>query len=629
MAARLPLLPSPAVTTPFIRRWVIFPLAALAIPGIGLAGYLLSEAIGLRTQAETGARQLELHARAVESELDKYTYLPSLLELDRGVRDLLARPATEAQDTVSDYLTGLQARSGSRAIFLMNLQGRVIASSNWRDPDSFIGEDLAFRPYFKDAAQGRPGRYYGVGSTTGEAGYFLAHGLRDHGELIGVAVVKVRLDALEARWQRARLEAFVSDENGIIILSSDATRRLKSLAPLDAEHRERLARSLQYYWAPLSELQPLEREPLGAGVERLTLGRDDGDGKVRPARYLAQSLPITDTRWQMTLLTPLKDQRRESVIHGILAAVAFALLAILLIARNERRKVIAARLAAREALEAANSLLEKRIAERTQDLRNSNERLKEQIRERRQAEQTLRRAQDDLVKAGKLAAIGQMSTSIAHELNQPLAALRTLSGNTIRFLERGRLDVASTNLRTINDLVDRLGRIIASLRAFARGGEHSGRAQVSSAVEAALGVLEQRLQARPLELACEVAPVEVGIDQTRLEQILINLLGNALDALEGSAAPRITVTGQVVEDGYQLTVSDNGPGIDASSRAHLFEPFFTTKPGEHGLGLGLTLSAQLAAAAGGQLGVDTRVTSGAGFILTLPLYEPRIGSVVS
>ncbi len=159
----------------------------------------------------------------------------------------------------------------------------------------------------------------------------------------------------------------------------------------------------------------------------------------------------------------------------MLVAVACALVTFLLIAWNERRKVISTRLAAREALQAANNELERKIAERTEHLRASNERLKAQIRERRQAEDTLRRAQDELVQAGKLAAIGQMSTSIAHELNQPLAALRTLSGNTVRFLERGALDTASTNLRTINDLVDRMGRITASLRAFARRGDDQAR----------------------------------------------------------------------------------------------------------------------------------------------------------
>lgn len=226
--------------------------------------------------------------------------------------------------------------------------------------------------------RGEPGRFYGIGSTTGEAGYYLAHGLEEHGKIIGVAVIKVRLDTLEERWQRARLEAFVSDENGIIILSSDPARRLKSVRPLTPQIKERLARSLQYYWWPLNELQPLARETLADGVEKLTFpaNSETAHGKQHEVAYLAQTRRLADTPWHFTLLTPLQDLRRESMVQGVLVGVAFALLAILGIAWNERRKVIATRLAAREALEAANNQLERRIAERTADLRASNERLK-------------------------------------------------------------------------------------------------------------------------------------------------------------------------------------------------------------------------------------------------------------
>ncbi len=161
------------------------------------------------------------------------------------------------------------------------------------------------------------------------------------------------------------------------------------------------------------------------------------------------------------------------------------------------QECIATRLAAREALRKANNQLERGLPNAPHDLRASNERLKRQIRERRQAEETLRRAQDELVQAGKLAAIGQMSTSIAHELNQPLAALRTLSGNTVRFLERGQLDVASTNLKTINELIDRMGRITASLRSFARRGDDKGQASLGKAVDAALQLLGGAWKARP------------------------------------------------------------------------------------------------------------------------------------
>ncbi|VVN07453.1 C4-dicarboxylate transport sensor protein DctB [Pseudomonas fluorescens] len=614
--------PSLAVKPRLIRHLFLPPLVIALMIGLGYVGYWVSEHYGIRSLSENGQRQLELHARAVESEISKYTYLPSLLELESSVSDLLAEPSAANRQTVNEYLEGLNRRSRSRAIYVMDTTGRVMASSNWRDFDSYLGEDLSFRAYFQDAVRGQPGRFYGIGSTNGEPGYYLAHGLEEQGKIIGVAVVKVRLEAMEERWQRARLEAFVSDENGIIILSSDPARRLKSVIPLSDETKEKLARSLQYYWFPLNELQPLAREKLAEGVEKLTFpANSEVESEVEDISYLSQTRPLSDTPWNFTLLTPLQDLRREAINQGILVAVAFALVAFLLIAWNERRKVIATRLAAREALQQANNQLERRITERTSDLRASNDRLKSQIRERRQAEETLRRAQDELVQAGKLAAIGQMSTSIAHELNQPLAALRTLSGNTVRFLERGQLDVASTNLRTINELIDRMGRITASLRSFARRGDDKGQASLGKAVEAAVQLLGSRIEIAHLQVHRNFTDVQVQIDQTRLEQILVNLIGNALDAMQAQAMPELWLEGDMLNDKYRLSVRDNGHGIDAEARKHLFEPFFTTKPGEQGLGLGLTLSASLAAATGGHLGVEHPSSGGTTFVLSLPLVS--------
>ncbi|MFS0828277.1 two-component sensor histidine kinase AauS [Pseudomonas phoenicis] len=614
----------PAVKSRLLRQLLIPPLIILLMLGFGVIAYLISENNGIRVLSENGERQLELHARTVESEISKYTYLPSLLELENSVSRLLTDPDATDRQAVNEYLEGMKRRSNGRVIFVLDTQGRVQATSNWRDADSFLGEDLAFRPYFQDAVRGKPGRFYGIGSTTGEAGYYLAHGLEEHGKIVGVAVVKVRLDTLEERWQRARLEAFVSDENGIIILSSDPTRRLKSLQPLTPQVKERLARSLQYYWWPINELQPLDREALGDGVEKLTFpAHDETDpGGPEAVSYLSQTRRLADTPWHFTLLTPLQDLRRESMVQGALVAFAFALLTILGIAWNERRKVIATRLAAREALQEANNQLERRITERTADLRASNERLKGQIRERRHAEQTLRQAQDELVQAGKLAAIGQMSTSIAHELNQPLAALRTLSGNTVRFLERGAMDVASTNLRTMNDLIDRMGRITASLRSFARRGDDSGQASLCKAVDACQQLLAARLSSSGLRVHRDFDEQRLAIDQTRLEQILANLISNALDATGDRERPTLWLEGELQGDKYRLQVRDNGHGIDPEMRKRLFEPFFTTKPGEHGLGLGLTLSASLAAAAKGSLSVEHPPEGGSAFVLLLPLVTP-------
>ncbi|CAD5108950.1 sensor histidine kinase [Zestomonas carbonaria] len=616
-------LPIPPIVKPRLLRHLLLPLPIILLMlACGYAAYYLSEQIGIRALADTGERQLELHARAVESEISTHTYLPSLLELEASVTRLLVMPTEYRRERVNVYLEGLNQRSGSRAIYVLDTNGRVLATSNWRDADSFQGEDLSFRAYFRDAMAGKPGRFYGVGTTTGEPGYYLAHGLRHHDRIIGVAVVKIRLDPLERRWERARLEAFVSDENGIIILSSDPARRLKAVRPLDEATRTRLASSLQYHWTRLDELQPIDRRPFGR-AELLSLpSQDPAGGGARPIRYLAQSLPLNDSAWTFNLLTPVQDVRREAISHGMLAAVAFALLAFLLIAWNERRKVLATRLAAREALQQANNQLERKIAERTADLRASNERLRGQIRERRLAEETLRKTQDDLIQAGKLAVIGQMSTSIAHELNQPLAALRTLAGNSVRFLQRGNLETTSSNLQTINELVDHMGRITASLRAFARRSDDTGEARLGKAVDAALFLLHPRLERTPLNIHRDFADVRLAIDQTRLEQILVNLIVNAIDAMAAQRDRQLWLEGRADEDRYLLTVRDNGPGIPPALRTHLFEPFFTTKPGEQGLGLGLTLSASLAAAAGGNLSVRHPDEGGTAFVLSLQSLAP-------
>ncbi|MFN9586227.1 MAG: ATP-binding protein [Pseudomonadaceae bacterium] len=617
-------LPAPSradltVNPRLLRHLSLILLFLLLVLGCGYAAYHISDRAGIRALAENGERQLELNARAVESEITKYTYLPSLLELEGNVSRLLLAPTAYRRHHVNMYLQGLNERSGSLAIYVLDLDGRVIATSNWDEADSYLGEDLSFRAYYQDAIKGRPGRFYGIGSTTGEPGYYLAHGLREGKRIIGVAVVKVRLDALEERWQRALLEAYVSDENGIIILASDPMVRLKSVRPLDDATKEHLARSLQYHWAALEELQLFNRSPLDEGIEQVSFATAGA-----PANYLLQTRRLEDTPWHLTLLSPLQEQRSAAMSHGMLAAVAAALLAFLLIAWNERRKVIATRLAAREALQAANDELERKITERTADLQASNERLQAEVRERQQAETTLRQAQDELVQAGKLAVIGQMSTSIAHELNQPLAALRTLSANAVRFLQRGALDVASSNLQNIAELVDRMGKITGSLRAFARRSGDQGEASLQQAVDAALLLLHPRLQRTRVQIHHAFTETRLNIEQIRLEQILVNLISNALDALQPQTDRQIWLSGSREAEHYQLEVRDNGPGITPETRAHLFEPFFTTKPGEQGLGLGLTLSASLAAAAGGSLTVRHPEEGGTAFVLSLPYpREPQ------
>lgn len=262
--------------------------------------------------------------------------------------------------------------------------------------------------------------------------------------------------------------------------------------------------------------------------------------------------------------------------------------------------------------------------ERTADLSATNQLLQDEISERIRAERTLRAAQDELVQAGKLAVIGQLSTGIAHELNQPLAALRTLSGNGVRFLERGDLDTTRTNLERIAQLVDRMGLITGQLRTFAR--KSSGQLQPVSlqrALDNTLALLEPRLSEAHAEIRrhCpEPGPVAL-CDINRLEQVLINLIGNALDAMHGQLTPCIEISCESVGRQARLTVRDFGPGLDEEAISHLFEPFFTTKEAGVGLGLGLTISAGIIRDFGGTLKGANHPGGGAIFTLEIELSE--------
>jgi len=159
-----------------LLRQLPIALGLLALVALsGFAAYRVALRLGLADLQATGLHRLDLYSTSLEREIGKYAFLPGTLALERDALDLLQRPGDAAQaQRVNRYLEALNERAGTLSIYLLGRDGRVLAASNWRRSDSFVGEDLSFRPYFRDALGTGSGRFFGIGTTRGEPGYYLA-----------------------------------------------------------------------------------------------------------------------------------------------------------------------------------------------------------------------------------------------------------------------------------------------------------------------------------------------------------------------------------------------------------------------------------------------------------------------
>ncbi|MGE5517528.1 MAG: sensor histidine kinase [Bacteroidota bacterium] len=580
-------------------------VAALALIA-GIAGYRVSEGMGLAELQATGRHRLDLYTASLEREIEKYAYFPATVGLERDVVFLLTRGGDFLSHSVNLYLEQLNSRAGTLSIYVLDMEGRVVAASNWNRPDSFVGENLSYRPYFKDAAAGRSSRFFGVGTTRSEPGYYLSAPLMDGRQQVGVAVVKVSLEQLEQSWATVEAPVLVADENGVVILASVPSWKFTTLAPLDDEARRQFDASLQYNGRPLRPLGMAAVRRVGDGAEMVRLVRPPAEmPAVFPVTggFLAQKAPLAGTPWTLTVLSPVKQVSSMAWTRAALASIGSAFVCILLVTWNLRRRHLRDRLRAREALQRAHDDLERKVEERTR---------------------TLREAQDELVHAGKLAVIGQLSAGLAHELNQPLAALRTLSGNAVKFMQRGDLDAAQGNLDRIGQLVDGMGALTSQLKSFARKSSGAPRpVVVRRAIDNALFLLDRRLRQAGIDVRVELEAEDLVAlcDANRLDQVLVNLIGNALDAMDGLAAPVLRLGGRRDGDRVLIQVRDSGPGLPDEVLARLFEPFFTTKESGSGLGLGLAISAGIVRDFGGVLTGANHPDGGALFTVDIPAAE--------
>ncbi|WP_312477645.1 sensor histidine kinase [Stutzerimonas nitrititolerans] len=593
-----------APVTPRRPRWRNLALLALLLAPLLWPLQQLAERYYSNELIEQNRQTLDLYVANLLGILSRYEVLPRILGDLPALRAALHGAEEPAvRDSANRLLKKLHRQTGADVIYLMDLEGTTLASSNWDDPDSFVGRNFAFRPYFRQAmeGQGRLGRFFGLGNTSGKRGYYFGAAVYDDEKAIGVLVVKVDLDHTETLWGNTPERLLVTDNFGVVILTSQPEWRFRATRGLEEDEREQIR-----FDQPYTTLNP----------RHLTLDIDS---------WLIQSRELKEIDWTVRILAPVSLVERP--VRTVVAIGAATLLALLLwigLLMQRRRHFIE-----RLALDTlARQQLEQRVQERTRDLEALNRRLKVEVLEREQAQQELVRAQDELLQAGKLSALGTMSASISHELNQPLGAIRSYADNAGVLLDQQRNEEARDNLKLISELTARMASIIAHLRAFARRDRHAPeRVALQPALDDALALLAKRRQALGVELIRDLpeATLWVQAGETRLRQILSNLLANALDALkERPPERRIWLRAERNEDGVLLTLRDNGPGFSTEALQRAREPFFTTKTSTQGLGLGLAICDTLARALDGELTLANHPEGGAQLCLYLRSADPGV-----
>ncbi|WP_093115433.1 sensor histidine kinase [Salinihabitans flavidus] len=561
---------------------------ALALAGLflllGLGLYHLSAAwfrAGETTRAEG---RLSLYRASTQAEIDRFSHLTFVLARDPFV--LAALPG-DGRETLNRRFAAVADRAGLEAVYLMDTTGLTIAANNAGQPGSFVGQNYAFRPYFKEAMAGRQGRFYGIGATTGRPGYFMAEAVTTpSGETLGVVAIKLDLGKLERSWQDSGEQVLLSNADGVVLLASDPDWRYRSLSGLSAAQRAEIARAQQFSDLPLDPLdwRPLPGNRADIGAERqihLTSAALPHGWRLH---YFASESPVRTRAWLAV------------VIAAVIAAIA------VLVAQSRRSARIGAALRRSEAEEA--------------DLRQANARLAVEIEERRAAEARLERTRDELARASRLAALGRLAASVTHELGQPIAAMRN---HLVAMEISGR----AASLAKLSGLVERMEGITRQLKFFASPDpEAMGPVDLRDAIRGAATLIAANIEGADVHLRMDLPddPVVVTGSRLRLEQVATNLMRNAVDAMQEAQAKELSVSLTTAGDYARLDIRDTGTGLSGTELSELTEPFTTTKPSGQGMGLGLAISADILRDHGGRMRArDRRAGPGAVFSVELPL----------
>ncbi|MEM9761824.1 MAG: ATP-binding protein [Pseudomonadota bacterium] len=587
-------------------------LTSLAFMVAGLVALPWVERHFLADAERANQAVTRLVAGGIHQAIRRFGPLPELIAEMPSLRTLLKDPENQGLIPFVNEKLRLTAQSVDVSdIFLMDRNGRTIAASNYRKERSFVGRVFDYRPYFQAAVRGEAAQFHALGTTSGEPGFFFSAPVLDGIEIVGVLAVKVTTEAIEASWAGADRTVLVTDGNGIIFLTSTPALRFRSLAPLSQEVQDRIVATRQF---PLEAIAPLSTSGTETTEGMIDLQLEGGSDIVR---HLSDRMALDLPGWHAIVATPMAPiaQRAFYVLaFWVLGVLVLSLAATVIIQRRAR---VAERLRVERSQRA---ILEETVQARTAELRTTNASLIAEVAERRMAEDLLRQTQKELVQAGKLAALGQMSAALSHEINQPLAAVKSYSDNAVAFLDRARPDDARKNLSQISKMADRMAKISSHLRNFARRpGDEVSAIPVAQVIEEAMSLIEPLSRKRGADLRYTPPEEQVWAmgGRLRLQQVVVNLLSNALDAMVERQVVRVEIGVETTAETVDITIRDHGPGLTPGNEEQMFEPFFTTKPVGKGMGLGLSISFNIVEDFGGKLTAANHPEGGAVFRVRL------------
>lgn len=559
-------------------RLAVIVLFFIAITTIWFTNQFLTERYTVSTKNRAEVR-LTLYSGNLLSELQRNAVVPLLLSRDPAMINALN---SGDFSSTSQRLISYKDEIGAASLILLDLDGRTVAATDRNN----LGAQHRTESYFVDALRSNETVFSTSGRETGNFQFTYSRRIDSDRVAVGVMVVEVDLRKFERSWAGIADAVMVTDSSGTIILSTEPR------------------------WRGITEAEALSVESAPSAIERAIKATSDwtalpADAYVQGEAVMRMEQRISFQGWKMTSFTTYTSVRER--VNGVLALeiMGFAVLLSLVFWFTTRKALSRSMIFQRESAE----------------LRQLNARLQREIAEREKMQKNLEVAEQTLAQSSKLAALGEMSAAVSHELNQPLAAMKTYLAGAKLLLHRKRPEEALSSFQRIDDLIDRMGSITRQLKSYARkGGDAFEPVDIRDALSSALSMMEPQLKRRHTKITKSFprVPVRVMADRIRLEQVIINLLRNALDATKANDDPTIDLLLSAGETAT-LTVRDNGHGIDDLDA--LFEPFYTTKQPGDGVGLGLAISSGIVNDLGGRLTARNADGGGAVFEVQLPILS--------